>query len=237
MPDTPEPSILLVEDDPNLGSTLSERLGNSRYRVRWARSLREARRELSLEPVALALVDVGLPDGSGFTLAEEIGRQHPATAVVFLTARGEPHHRVHGLELGAEDYVVKPFHFEELMLRIENSLRRRRHWASVADPLRIGKAIVHFAELKAIRDGTATPLSPREASLLRLLAAQRGRVVHRDEILDEVWSRDEYPTPRTVDNFIMRLRRLVESDPERPEVIRTIRGVGYQLLSAPPTQD
>lgn len=233
MPDALEPLILLVEDDPNLGSTLSERLGRNRYRVRWARSLREARRELALEPAALALVDVGLPDGSGFDLAEEISRQHPATAVVFLTARGEPQHRVHGLELGAEDYVVKPFHLEELLLRIENSLRRRRHWASVEDPLRIGQATIHFAELKAVRGGTVTPLSPRESSLLRLLAAQRGRVVHRDEILDEVWSRDEYPTPRTVDNFIMRLRRLVEADPEKPEVIRTIRGVGYQLAATP----
>lgn len=233
MPETPAPLILLVEDDPNLGSTLAERLGSSRYRVCWVRSLREARRELALEPAALALVDVGLPDGSGFTLAEEIARQHPATAVVFLTARGEPHHRVRGLELGAEDYVVKPFHFEELLLRIENSLRRRRHWASVGDTVRIGHATIHFTQLKAVRGGTVTPLSPRESSLLRLLAAQRGRVIHRDEILDEVWSRDEYPTPRTVDNFIMRLRRLVEADPEKPEVIRTIRGVGYQLVSDP----
>lgn len=136
--------------------------------------------------------------------------------------------------MGAEDYVVKPFHFEELLLRIENSLRRRRHWASVHDPIQIGHATIHFAGLKAIRDGNVTPLSPRESSLLRLLAAQRGRVIHRDEILDEVWSRDEYPTPRTVDNFIMRLRRLVEADPERPEIIRTVRGVGYQLESDPP---
>ena len=234
MPDALEPLILLVEDDPNLGSTLSERLGRNRYRVRWARSLREARRELSLEPAALALVDVGLPDGSGFELAEEIGRQHPATAVVFLTARGEPQHRVHGLELGAEDYVVKPFHFQELVLRVENALRRHRHWEEVPGRIEVGRALIDFAGLKATVDGRTTAIGAQEAALLRFLVARQGTVVSRDEILDEIWSCGEYPTPRTVDNFIVKLRRLIESDPEHPSILRTVWGTGY-LLQLPGT--
>lgn len=232
MADRPSPSILLVEDDTNLGSTLSERLAGANLPVTWARSLREARQELALNRFALALLDVGLPDGTGFDLASDIRAQWPSTAVIFLTALGDPHQRVHGLELGAEDYVVKPFHFQELLLRIENGLRRRRHWEAVPEVVQIGRARVWFASLRAERDGQSTQLSPREGALLRFLLARRGSVVPRDEILDEVWSRDEYPTPRTVDNFIMKLRRLVEPDLANPTVIRTVWGVGYQLQDA-----
>lgn len=236
MPERPPTPLLLVEDDPNLGSTLAERLGHAGHAVTWARSLREARRELGLARFNLALLDVGLPDGSGFDLAPEIQAQSPATAIIFLTALGDPHHRVHGLELGAEDYVVKPFHFQELLLRVENGLRRRRHWEAVPDGVQVGRARIQFDRLQAERDGRTLQLSPREAALLRFLVARRGSVVPRDEILDEVWSRDEYPTPRTVDNFIMKLRRLVEPDAENPTVIRTVWGIGYQLQADVPFQ-
>lgn len=222
-------ALLLVEDDPNLGATLCERLQSAGYRVALARSLREARRELALDAFALVILDVGLPDGSGFDLAPEIRANAPATGIVFLTAQGDPERRVQGLALGAEDYVVKPFLLKELVLRIENALRRRRHFESVPDPLRIGEASVHFGALRVERHGRTLPLGPREAALLRFLAARRGNAVTRDEILDEVWSRDEYPTPRTVDNFVLKLRRVLESDPEKPEILRTVWGVGYQL--------
>lgn len=223
------PSLLLVEDDANLGATLSERLGAAGYRTTWARTLREARRELGLDRFGLVIVDVGLPDGSGFDLAAEVRGGWPGTGVLFLTAQGDPERRVQGLALGAEDYVVKPFHFQELVLRLENGLRRRRHFEAVPDPLEVGDARVHFAALKIERGGRSTPLGAREAALLRFLASRRGAVVRRDEILDEVWSREEYPTPRTVDNFVLKLRRALEADPENPEILRTVWGVGYQL--------
>ena len=182
-----------------------------------------------MDRFGLVLLDVGLPDGSGFDLAVEVRGGWPGTAVLFLTAQGDPERRVQGLALGAEDYVVKPFHFEELVLRVENGLRRARRFESVSDPLQVGRARVHFGALKVDRDGRTCPLGAREAALLRFLASRRGEVVRRDEILDEVWSRDEYPTPRTVDNFVLKLRRLVEADPENPEILRTVWGVGYQL--------
>jgi len=184
---------------------------------------------LSMDRFGLVILDVALPDGSGFDLAGEVRAGWPGTGVVFLTAQGDPERRVHGLALGAEDYVVKPFHFDELVLRMENGLRRRRHLDAVPDPMDVGRARVHFGALKVEREGRTTALGAREAALLRFLASRRGAVVRRDEILDEVWPRDEYPTPRTVDNFVLKLRRIVEADPENPVILRTVWGVGYQL--------
>lgn len=237
MDDRSAPRLLVVEDEPNIGATLTERLTQEGYAVAWAKSVREARNEIALGPFDLALLDVGLPDGSGFDLAEIIRNTHPGTALVFLTAFGDPQSRVQGLELGAEDYVVKPFHFKELVLRLENGLKRARyvHRHRGQDRVQIGRALVQFSRLEATVDGQTSSLSPREGALLRFLLDHPNTVVSRDEILDAVWSRDEYPSPRTVDNFIVRLRRLVEVDPENPTIIRRVWGVGYQLTLPDPT--
>lgn len=231
MDERPSPRLLVVEDEANIGATLAERLTREGYSVAWVKSVREARNEIAMGPFDLALLDVGLPDGSGFELAEIIRNTHPGTALVFLTAFGDPHSRVQGLELGAEDYVVKPFHFKELVLRLENGLKRARYVNRHRgeDRVALGRAVIHFSRLEASVDGQTTSLSPREAALLRFLLDHPNTAVSRDEILDAVWSRDEYPSPRTVDNFIVRLRRLVEADPENPTVIRRVWGVGYQL--------
>lgn len=226
--------LLVVEDEANLGSTLTERLTREGYSVAWARSLRQARQEIVTGRFQLAILDVGLPDGSGFNLAGEIRSRSPGTAMIFLTALGDPEQRVQGLELGAEDYVVKPFHFQELVLRVENALRRHRHWEEVPGRIEVGRALIDFAGLKATVDGRTTAIGAREAALLRFLVARQGTVVSRDEILDEIWSCGEYPTPRTVDNFIVKLRRLIESDPEHPSILRTVWGTGY-LLQLPGT--
>ena len=238
MDDRPSPRLLVVEDEANIGSTLVERLGREGYSVVWAKSVREARNEIGLGPFDLALLDIGLPDGSGFDLAELIRTTHPGTALVFLTAFGDPESRVQGLELGAEDYVVKPFHFKELVLRLENGLKRARYVNRHRgdDRVVLGRAAIQFSRLEATVDGQTHSLSPREAALLRFLLDHPNTAVSRDEILDAVWSRDEYPSPRTVDNFVVRLRRLVETDPENPTIIRRVWGVGYQLTlpDAPP---
>jgi two-component system alkaline phosphatase synthesis response regulator PhoP len=224
--------LLVVEDEANLGATLRERLTRSGYEVTWARSVAGAQEELSKRTFDLALLDIGLGDGSGFLLAEGIRKQAVGTAIIFLTAMGDPQHRILGLELGAEDYVVKPFNYQELVLRIENGLRRARYCGTGLDRLQVGRAKVNFPAFSAEVAGEVTTLSQRETALLKLLVERRGTVVSRDQILDEVWSREDYPTPRTVDNFILKLRRLVESDPEIPTVIRSVRGVGYQLNPA-----
>jgi DNA-binding response OmpR family regulator len=225
--------ILVVEDEPNVGRTLSERLAAEGYRVTWVKTAAEAQAEDAQEPAALALLDVGLPDESGFELAAGIRRRHPQTAIVFVTAFGTPEDRVRGLELGAEDYIVKPFHFKELLLRIQNALRRAMLLSETESrferPLRVGRARIDLKRMEVQTDERTVTLTHKECAVLTLLLEKQGAVLARDEILDRAWAPDEFPTPRTVDNFIVRLRRLIEPDPGEPQVIRSIRGVGYQL--------
>jgi len=227
------PRILVVEDEVNVGRTLTERLAAEKYQVVWARSVAEALAQEEQAPFDLALLDVGLPDGSGFQLAGALRRRHAQTAIVFLTAFGTPEDRVRGLELGAEDYVVKPFNFKELNLRLQNALRRATLLANAEarfeKPLQVGRARIDLKRMEARVDGETVSLTHKECAVLTLLLEKEGAVLARDEILDRAWAEDEFPTPRTVDNFILRLRKLIEHNPAEPTVIRSIRGVGYQL--------
>ena len=225
--------ILVVEDEMNVGRTLTERLAAEGYLVTWAKTAAEAQAFDSQEPSALALLDVGLPDESGFDLAAALRRRHPQTAIVFVTAFGTPEDRVRGLELGAEDYIVKPFHFKELLLRIQNALRRATLLSQTESrferPLRVGRARIDLKRMEVQSDDRTVMLTHKECAVLTLLLEKQGAVLTRDEILDRAWAPDEFPTPRTVDNFIVRLRRMIEPDPGEPQVIRSVRGVGYQL--------
>ena len=230
------PRLLLLEDELNVGSTLQDRLSHEGFELVWAKNVSEARSALQDGRFQLALLDVNLPDGNGFDVARLIRDTHPKTAVVFLTAAGSPDDRIHGLELGAEDYIVKPFHFKELLLRIQNVLKRASFVESSKSPdapIQIGHARVSFSEYQLTIEGARYPLSHKECTLLKLLFEKRGQVVSRDEILNLVWSEDEYPTPRTIDNFILRLRKFIEPDPENPVHIRSVRGVGYLLEKDP----
>lgn len=230
----PVSRLLVVEDEKNVALTLIERLRKEGFHVTWATTAAAAFAESEREGFDLAILDVGLPDGSGFDVAGFLRKKRSSTAIVFLTAFGNPEDRVHGLELGAEDYIVKPFHFKELILRINNALKRAQLLTKAApalpDEVRLGKAIISFSRFQARVDGETVSLTHKETALIRFLYERRGKVVSRDEILNEVWSEDEYPTSRTVDNFVMRLRRLIEVNSEDPQVIRSVRGVGYQLL-------
>lgn len=229
------PRILLLEDEPNLGSTLTERLRADGFTLEWVTHCAAARQQVKTQSFDLAILDVSLPDGSGFEIAQLLRLEHPATAIVFLTAYGSPEDRVRGLELGAEDYVPKPFHYAELKLRLQNALKRSLYLKSGVEgrpltQLRIGEADVYFTRFEVIRQGAAHALTHKECALLKLLVERRGQVVSRDDILNHCWSEEEFPTPRTVDNFISRLRKLVEENPEQPRWIRSHRGVGYQLV-------
>lgn len=225
--------VLIVEDETNVGRTLMERLTAEGYQVQWARSSAEALAADAAQRWDLALLDVGLPDGSGFALAAGLRHRHPQTAIVFVTAFGTPEDRVRGLELGAEDYVVKPFHFKELLLRVQNALRRAALLSQgetrFERPLQVGRARIDLQRMEVLVDGQPRMLTHKECAVLTLLLEKQGAVLARDEILDRAWAPDEFPTPRTVDNFIVRLRRMIEPDPAEPRVIRSIRGVGYQL--------
>ena len=210
-------SLLLVEDEINLGTTLKVLLEGERYAVTWSQTKKDAIADSKAMPFDIALLDVNLPDGTGFQVAEALQN----TAIIFLTAVSDPEYRVRGLTLGAEDYIIKPFHFQELCLRIKNALKRKNYIQHHTAVAHIGKAKVDFARFTLI----GKTLAAKEAKLLKLLYDRRGKVVSRDEILNHVWPRETYPTARTVDNFISTLRKLLGST----DCIKTIRGVGYQL--------
>jgi two-component system alkaline phosphatase synthesis response regulator PhoP len=227
-----ETTLLLVEDDANVARTLAERFGSEGFTVTHAGSVAAARTALQQQRFQAAVLDVGLPDGNGFEVATHLREVSPQTAMLFLTAHGTPEDRIHGLELGADDYMTKPFAFRELLLRVQNMLKRAtalQSPATLAGPVRIGIAIVDFARFTAQSGDTTHRLTHKECAVLQLLLEKSGKAVSRDEILNRAWAQDEFPTERTVDNFVLRLRRLVERDPANPQTIRSIRGVGYQL--------
>jgi two-component system alkaline phosphatase synthesis response regulator PhoP len=229
----PQARILVVEDERNVAETLAERLATAGYAVDRAESVARALELVQQHAPDLVLLDVGLPDGNGFELARELRARAPGAAIIFLTAQANPEDRVRGLELGADDYVSKPFNFRELLLRVQNCLKRAQSLAQQAGamhgPVTIGRARVDFERFAAEVEGRWQPLTHKECAVLRLLASKVGKAVSRDEILDVAWSPDEFPTSRTVDNFIVRLRKLVETDAAEPRLIRSIRGVGYLL--------
>jgi two-component system, OmpR family, alkaline phosphatase synthesis response regulator PhoP len=218
--------ILFVEDEVTVGSTVWERLQLEGYQVDWVRTAKEA--EAFFDLVDLAVLDVQLPDGNGFDIAKALQARRPKTPILFLTAMGTPEDRLHGLEAGAKDYITKPFLFRELLLRIKNTLSRIPP-QDLPDWVRIGEAEFSYDRYKARRGKEIFDLTSKECDLLKLLYEEAGKVVSRDRILDSIWMAGEYPTPRTIDNFILKLRKIIERDPSSPEIILSVRGVGYQL--------
>ena len=214
--------ILLVEDDGSLGQTLLERLEREPFEVRWARTVRDAEAALAEGPWDLAVVDVMLPDGTGFGLARTI-KATTAIPVMFMTALNSAESRLQGFEIGADEYLPKPFHLKEFMLRVKHVL------ASHPQPrvVSVGQRTIDFAAMTvATAMGQSTHLPVKDCRVLKLLVEAAPRAVDRAEILDAVWGQDRFPTERAVDNCIVRLRQAL-GDAEG-ELIRSVRGVGYQ---------
>ncbi len=214
--------VLLVEDDPSLGRTLSERLAREPLTVQWVRTVADARTELSGGAWDLAIIDVTLPDGSGFGLARVV-RKETATPIMFMTALSSAESRLEGFEIGAEEYLPKPFHLKEFLIRVRRLLARQRPRES----MNVGGFTVDFDAMSVESpDGAKVFLQVRDNRVLRLLVDAAPRVVDRSEILDRVWGQDRFPTPRAVDNAIVRLRQALGDAEGRR--IRSVRGVGYQ---------
>lgn len=212
--------LLLVEDDPTLGVTLKERLSGEGYSVRWASDARQARDALGADAWDLVIFDVGLPDGSGFELAAEWKNKTP---FLFVTALSDAEHRLKGFELGAEEYIPKPFHLKELLLRVRHVLENhaRRRVLNVQ-----GTEIDFEAMTVRDRDGKVQRPAAKDFQVLAFLIERAPKVVSRDDILDAVWSSDHLGNQRTVDNAIVRLRGLFPG----MDLIRSVRGVGYQWV-------
>jgi len=214
--------VLLVEDDASLGRTLAERLEREHMSVTWVRAVAEAKTALADGVWNLAIVDVTLPDGSGFGLARQI-RKESATPLMFMTALNSAESRLEGFEIGAEEYLPKPFHLKEFIIRVQRLLARQRP----PDPLRVGGLVLDFDAMSIESpEGGKVFLQVRDSRVLKLLVDAAPRVVNRSEILDRVWGEDHFPTPRAVDNAIVRLRQALGD--EDAQLIRSVRGVGYQ---------
>jgi two-component system OmpR family response regulator len=232
-----KPRLLLVEDETGLATGLRLNLELEGFEVDVAATARAAGAFL-LRPDAYAaiILDVMLPDVDGFEFCRRLRHGGNYTPVIMLTARNAAEDRVTGLEVGADDYLVKPFEVSELLARVRSALRRRR-WdrrsAEAQPTLRFGGALVNFDTHEVRVEGRAVQLTQLEMDLLRYFADNAGRVLSRGELLEKVWKLRDYPNTRTVDNFIARLRKLFEPDPARPVHFLSVRGSGYRFVPAP----
>lgn len=214
--------VLLVEDDLSLGETLMERL-KKEYDVAWGKNLNEAWSLFSrARDFDLIILDVGLPDGSGFELAEKIKKVSPVL-FLFLTAQADAESRLRGFELGAEEYIPKPFHLKELLIRVKHVLEAH----APARELALESCVVNFTTMSVQKKSGQIEYPPvTDIKILQLLIDKSPRILSRDEIMNEIWGVDKNPSHRTIDNIIVRLRHLLGEDGEKH--IRSVRGVGYQ---------
>ncbi len=200
------------------------------YEVTVAGDGNEGLRALLDQSWDLTILDVMLPKKSGYDVLREARAKGVRTPIIMLTAKGEEVDKVLGLELGADDYITKPFSLRELLARVKAVLRRSEGTSSLEKRVTIGGTDVDFSAYTAERDGVAVPMTPKEIDILKFLYEHRNHTVTRDQLLSGVWGYDESISTRTVDNFILRLRQKVESDPAHPRAILTIHGAGYKLV-------
>lgn len=225
--------ILIVEDEPQMRMGLRDNLEFEGYTVDTAADGREGLGKILENPYDLILLDVMMPHLSGFDVCKKAREKGIRTPVIMLTAKGEEIDKVLGLELGADDYITKPFSLRELLARIKAVLRRiseAGNAPAAGGEVTIGNLTVDFSTYDAYMDDRAEPMSHKEFELLKYLWQHQGQTVSRDELLNEVWGYEEFPTTRTVDNFILKLRKRIESDPARPRFILTVHGIGYKLV-------
>jgi two-component system response regulator RegX3 len=228
----PRRTILLVEDETSIRDPLADVLRSEGFDTLVAGSVAEALEQARRDP-DLVLLDVMLPDGSGFDVCREL-RQRSQVPIIMLTARGEEADRVVGLELGADDYVVKPFSGREVVARIRAVLRRVAAPAESADDRALEVADVRLdpARREVTRRGEALELSRKEFDLLELLMRNAGSVVTRQRLIDEVWDPNWFGSTKTLDVHVSGIRRKLGDDPSRPRYLHTVRGVGFRF-SAP----
>lgn len=243
MPDTlhsspAPPRVLLVEDDPGLGADVGAALRAAAYDVDWVRDGAEALRQFRAEGCALVLLDLGLPSLDGLDVCRRIRVSDMYTPILILSGRAEKRDVVRGLELGADDYVTKPFDTGELLARVASLLRRTGVSGDGAPPALGGPPIVRGGlaidptSRRVVLRGETVALTPKEFDLLLLLARQPDRTFARDEILDAVWGTGFDGYGHTVNTHINRLRRKIETNPAKPTCIETVWGVGYRFAAS-----
>jgi two-component system alkaline phosphatase synthesis response regulator PhoP len=227
--------ILVVDDEAHLAAGIRENLEAEGYRTDVAHDGGAGLDRLRAEPFDLVVLDIMMPNMDGLELCAQLRREGIQTPVLFLTVKGAAEDRVRGFEAGGDDYLSKPFHLQELLLRVAAILRRTSWYqSSPTSTLEFGGNRIDFKTYEARAwDGSAHSLTHKEAMILRVLAEQPGNIVTREEVLDRVWGYEVFPSTRTIDNFIVRLRKRFERNPEAPAHFHTVRGVGYRFTTAP----
>jgi len=228
--------VLIIDDDERLTALLTEYLAQFGFAVQAVADPESGLRALKRDPPDLLVLDVMLPDMDGFTVCRKV-RESSRVPIVMLTARGDVMDRIVGLELGADDYLPKPFEPRELVARVQAVLRRGAATSNESDErLRVGSVEVNFTTHTVHLDGEQLPLTSAEFELLALLVRHRGRVLTRDRIMDETRGIDWEAYDRSIDVLISRLRQKLGDDPKRPAFIRTVRGTGYSFIGGGPRE-
>jgi DNA-binding response OmpR family regulator len=223
--------ILIVEDEPNMSRGLKDNLEFEGYDVDIADNGSSGLKLIRANPYALIVMDVMMPEMSGLEVCKKVREAGIAVPIILLTAKSEEIDKVLGLELGADDYITKPFSLRELLARIKAVLRRNSDVnGKEGDRCRIGRLTLHFNAYTAEDSTGLVKMSHKEYAILKYLFQRKNEIISRTDLLENVWGYDESPTTRTVDNFIVKLRHKIEDDPNSPKIILTVHGTGYTLI-------
>jgi len=222
--------ILIIEDDRSILKAVEANLVGEGYEVETAMDGLTGLERASDPSQDLILLDLMLPKLPGEEICRRLRQNGITTPILFLTAKNEEEHRIAGFELGADDYVAKPFSIRELLGRIQAILRRAAGQKHLLAHYHFADVALDFVKMEARKGDKPVVLTTREFAILRLMVSNKGVVISRDRLLNEVWGYDAYPSTRTVDNQIVKLRQKLEDDPENPRFILTVRGTGYKFV-------
>jgi DNA-binding response OmpR family regulator len=223
--------ILLIEDEPKMQQGLRDNLEFEGHEVTIQGDGRSGLQTILRESFDLVILDVMLPQMSGFDVVRKSREKGIRTPILMLTAKGEEIDKVLGLELGADDYVTKPFSLRELIARVNALLRRAIPGGPGDTMMELGNVIVNFTSYIGSKNGKEFSMTPKEFEILKYLWQHRNETVNRDDLLTNVWGYDKSVSTRTIDNFILKIRQKIEDDPNHPKIIFTIHGTGYKLIA------
>lgn len=221
--------ILLIEDEENLGDTLNDFLSSKGFYCQWAQNCKEAKERFQ-DGFDIVLMDIGLPDGDGFTLAKEFRESNKNFVLLFLSALNDPNLKFEALNMGAHDYITKPFDVRELILRLDRVMQQQNKNKAYDEQIDLQDLKIWFSRFEvADSENTIISLSQKECAILELLYSGINQVVSRESIIEQVWGKDTFPSNRTVDNYIVKLRKWIETSKSQKIQIKSIRGIGYKL--------
>ncbi len=222
--------ILIIEDDKTIVEGLEDTLLFHDFTVFTAATGRQGLEVFQEQAPDLIILDIMLPGVDGFEVCKKIKHLNKDVPIIMLTAKSQESDKLLGFELGVDDYVTKPFSVKELVARVKAVLKRSAEPGKKEEIVKVGKVEINFKNFTVIKEGIEYPLSPKEYEILKLFIKNPDEVIDRNRIIDVVWGDEYYPSPRTIDNFILKLRNKIETDPKQPEHIITVHGAGYRFL-------